>query len=99
MTIITNRIRIRAPRASVDSYLVTDDGSTYFDMHRLFPEIVPADNAAGHRPWRYPEWNIATRSKSLPALLVIAAGMETIIRYETEWAPNIGTTERLHLST
>lgn len=47
-TIITNRVLIRAPRAHVESYLVTDDGKTYFNMHRLFPEFIPSDNPSGN---------------------------------------------------
>ena len=51
-----NRVTIHAPTDEVKTWLVAGSDDTYFfNMHRLYPERVPADDPCGDTTWDY-DW-------------------------------------------
>lgn len=94
-----NWVIVGAPKEQVKEYFIKigEEPETYkFNMHKLFPETFPEGDELGNDNWNY-DWACdTTGSKWFPDLEIEDQGDETILTYETAWAPNNGTLERLH---
>ena len=94
---------IHAPEHAVMERLVPVEGQTYysFNLHKLFPEKVPADDPTGDKSWDYDRWVDNTGSKWSPEVAIrkcVDASI-TILAYDTARAPNNPTLRCLHTRT
>ena len=94
-----NSVEIHAPLEAVKAWLAPAKGNTYqFNMHKLFPEKVPASDPTGEATWDY-DWYVEnTGSKWAPEVLVNSAPDPSItyLAYDSARAPNNGTLQKLH---
>jgi len=76
----------------------TETNSYLFNMHRLFPERVPADDPTGMKAWDHDRFVETTGSKWTPDVYIQSSpdGLETFLNYDSAWTPNNGTLQRLH---
>lgn len=67
-------------------------------MHKLFPEIFADGDEMGDKAWDYRWFTDNTGSKWAPEVHFCESGSDlvTILGYDTAWAPNNGTLQRLH---
>ena len=96
-----NRVKIYAPTDEVKTWLIpAPDGKPNmyrFNMHRLFPEYVPADDPCGETRWSYGWYVENTGSKWSPEVYLDRGNEdETRIVYLTAWSPNNPLLKRLH---
>lgn len=97
-----NSVEIHAPLESVKEWLIpTLNDSFVFNMHKLFPEKIPADDPTGDRTWEH-DWYVSnTGSKWSPEVHVCISDVAgvTMLGYDSAWSPNNGTLQRLHERT
>ena len=97
-----NRVTIHAPINDVKAWLVAGpDEAYFFNMHRLYPEDVPADDPTGDATWDY-DWFVKnTGSKWTPTIYLDPSddGQRTLLTYDTAREPNNLLLERLHEQT
>lgn len=89
-----NEVEISAPLEKVKEYLVEENGKIYFNMHKIFPEKFPEDDASGFKNWDYDWMNEHTSCKWHPEIDTVgSADLEGYawISYDSAWCPNEGT--------
>ena len=94
-----NCVEIHAPLDAVKAYLVPVEDNTYkFNMHLLFPEVVPSTDPTGDATWDYDWAVINTGSKRYPEIEITSreGAVPTLLDYDTARSPNDGTLKRLH---
>lgn len=93
-----NSVEIYAPLEAVKQWLVQTNEKTFaFNMHKLFPEKIPADDPTGDKTWNYDWFVRTTGSKTVPEVMVSEGDEElTLLDYDSAWTPNNGTLQRLH---
>lgn len=86
-----NRVTIHAPTDEVKTWLVAGSDDTYFfNMHRLYPERVPADDPCGDATWDY-DWFVENTGSKWPPFILLASsdeGQTTLLDYHTARTPN-----------
>ena len=85
-----NRVTIHAPCDEVKTRLVAGPDDTYFfNMHRLYPERAPADDPCGDATWGY-DWFVENTGSKWPPFIhfLSSDGENTLLDYDTAWAPN-----------
>ncbi|MBL8564339.1 MAG: hypothetical protein JNM89_01325 [Hyphomicrobiaceae bacterium] len=94
-------MEIHAPIEAVMERLVPTKEKTFaFNMHKLFPENIPADDPTGNKTWNYDWFVDNTGSKWAPEVMVSEGDDDlTFLNYDSAWTPNNGTLERLHEMT
>lgn len=105
-----NSVEIHAPKAAVMEWLVLHPGNPEygtgehyrFNMHKLFPETIPADDPAGDKTWNYDWFVDNTGSKWAPEVYVSESEHNTeltYLTYDSARTPNNGTLRRLYEKT
>lgn len=106
-----NSVEIHAPKEAVLEWLVfqpakADDVTTSehhcFNMHKLFPEKIPADDPTGVESWDYDWFVDNTGSKWAPEVYLSSDDHDTELTnlsYDSARTPNNGTLQRLHEKT
>lgn len=92
-----NSVEIHAPLEAVKQWLVPTNENTFaFNMHKLFPEMIPADDPTGNDTWNYDWFVDNTGSKWAPEVTICQGNGVTYLSYDSAWSPNNGTLRRLH---
>ena len=86
-----NSVEIHAPQDAVKAYLVPVEDNTFkFNMHLLYPEVVPSTDPTGDATWDYDWAVINTGSKRYPEIEISSreGAVPTCLDYDTARSPN-----------